>query len=167
MKVLKSRNHLTQNLTSKLQNSTTISSLEKLSNYSTEFKDFLLKQSNTYKNQIILLKATMGSGKTTFTRSLVQNFDPHLKVTSPTFIGYHLYQSDEFDFYHYDLYQVALSLEEFQEILDSDKKKIIFFEWSENLDKESKEGFINDETSVHELKIDVLDNEDRVFTLKS
>ena len=118
------------------------------------------------KNYIQFLKSIEKTiCKTTFTRKLIQKFNNNLRVTSPTFTGMHLYEGLNFDFYNYDLYQVGLNLEEFEDILGDEKKKLIFFEWAENLDDEIKNTFTNPETLIQTIKINVLENEERVFTI--
>ena len=104
-----------------------IQNLNELEVLTQNLKKEILNFSSEFTNQIYLLEAQMGSGKTTFIRSLIQKFSTDIKVTSPTFTGMHLYTGIDFDFYHYDLYQVALNQEEFREILDSNINKIIFF----------------------------------------
>jgi tRNA threonylcarbamoyladenosine biosynthesis protein TsaE len=142
-----------------------IKDLDELDNLCAELKKNILLKSKEFKNQVFFLEAQMGSGKTTFTRKLIQKFNNNLRVTSPTFTGMHLYEGLNFDFYHYDLYQVGLNLEEFEDILGDEKKKLIFFEWAENLDDEIKNTFTNPETLIQTIKINVLENEERVFTI--
>ena len=150
-----------------MQKTFTIKSLDELENLSSEIQALILEAKQNYTNQIFFLKAQMGSGKTTFIRSLVKKFNSDLRVTSPTFIGMHLYEDDEFDFYHYDLYQVAINIEEFMDILDNPKNKVILFEWSENLSEAIAESIKNTDSKLNSIDIEALENEDRVFTLKT
>lgn len=142
-----------------------IKDLDELDNLCAELKENISIKSKEFKNQVFFLEAQMGSGKTTFTRKLIQKFNDNLRVTSPTFTGMHLYEGLNFDFYHYDLYQVGLNLEEFEDILGDEKKKLIFFEWAENLNSDIKTSFISDDTLIQTIKIDVLENEERVFKI--
>lgn len=142
-----------------------IQNLDELEKLTQDFKKEILNFSSEFTNQIFLLQAQMGSGKTTFIRSLIQNFSQEIKVTSPTFTGMHLYTGIDFDFYHYDLYQVALNQEEFREILDSDINKVIFFEWSENLDDNTIKSFTDKQTIIKTINIDVLEDEVRRFEI--
>ena len=93
------------------------------------------------------------------------SFDESLRVTSPTFTGMHSYKGLDFDFYHYDLYQVELSLEEFADILNDDKNKIIIFEWAENLSEEIRKSFVSETFLLRSIGIDVLEDEVRKFQI--
>lgn len=144
----------------------TVSGLKELDVLCDELHKTIILQSENFKNQIFFLEAEMGSGKTTFIRKLIREFNSEIKVTSPTFTGMHLYSGIEYDFYHYDLYQVGLNLEEFEDILEDKKNKLIFFEWAENLDIKIKNRFLNSETSIYTIKIDVNEkNEERFFQI--
>jgi tRNA threonylcarbamoyladenosine biosynthesis protein TsaE len=143
----------------------TVKDLKELNTVCKELKEVILVTSKQFKNQIFFLEAQMGSGKTTFIRNLIQKFNKDLKATSPTFAGMHIYTGMEFDYYHYDLYQVGLNLEELQDILDDEKNKLIFFEWAENLEDQIKESLKSNETTIQTIKIDVLNNEERIFKL--
>ena len=143
-----------------------IKDLDELNALSKNFLQELHGLNKEFKNIIVFFEAQMGSGKTTFIRQLVKNYNPQLKVSSPTFIGMHLYENDDLDFYHYDLYQVSLNLEEFEEILSQEKNKIIFFEWAENLDSKIKESFANNETKIITMTIETQEDESRAIVLK-
>ena len=142
-----------------------IQNLNELEVLTQDLKKEILNFSSEFTNQIYFLKASMGSGKTTFIRSLIQKFSTDIKVTSPTFTGMHLYTGIDFDFYHYDLYQVAPNQEEFREILDSNINKIIFFEWSENLDDNTIKSFTDKQSLIRTIKIEVLEDEVRRFEI--
>lgn len=106
--------------------------LEELESYCLSLKNKILEIFFQNKNVIFLLQTKMGSGKTTFIRKLVNVFDSKIKVTSPSFLGMNFYQSKDLEIYHYDLYQVPINLEEFEEILAKETNKFIFFEWAQN-----------------------------------
>ena len=56
---------------------------------------------------VILLNGDLGTGKTTFTKLLVQHLGGNLNdVTSPTFNLMHQYQTKNFDVWHFDLYRL-------------------------------------------------------------
>jgi len=139
-----------------------VNDLNELNGFCQKIKTQILN--SKLRNQIFFFEAQMGAGKTTFIRSLIKSFEKDMKVSSPTFTGMHLYKGKEFDFYHYDLYQVALSLEEFQDILEDEKDKVIFFEWAENLDAKTKAKFKNPNTDTQTLQIQVLDDDVREFS---
>ncbi len=74
-----------------------------------QLKDFANKISKCLQgNEIILLKGDLGSGKTTFTRFLVENIDKEAVeyVNSPTFNILNEYDTERFKIYHLDLYRV-------------------------------------------------------------
>ncbi|WP_457623401.1 tRNA (adenosine(37)-N6)-threonylcarbamoyltransferase complex ATPase subunit type 1 TsaE [Persephonella sp.] len=74
-----------------------------------QLKDFANKISKCLQgNEIILLKGDLGSGKTTFTRFLVENIDKEAAeyVNSPTFNILNEYDTERFKIYHLDLYRV-------------------------------------------------------------
>ena len=142
---------------------TIIKDLNALENLCLTIKKSILKNAKTFKNQIFFFEAGMGSGKTTFIRSLVNSFDKELKVASPTFTGAHLYRGQEFMFFHYDLYQVPLFLEEFYEILNMSETKIIFIEWAEKLDTSIKKQFATEDTKIEKITIEIEETEARVF----
>jgi tRNA threonylcarbamoyladenosine biosynthesis protein TsaE len=87
------------------------------------------------KGDIIFFYGDLGSGKTTFIRSLLQKYiqDPHLIVRSPTYTYYSQYEN----IFHFDLYRLE-GYDEFlsiggEEILQ--KKDIIsLIEWPELLE---------------------------------
>ena len=88
--------------------------------------------------EVILLKGTLGSGKTLLTKGIVNElgFDVD-EVTSPSFTLVNLYHAERFDVYHIDLWRIedsrnaafAVGLEEILE----NKKAIIIIEWAERL----------------------------------
>ncbi|MBT6843797.1 MAG: tRNA (adenosine(37)-N6)-threonylcarbamoyltransferase complex ATPase subunit type 1 TsaE [Candidatus Melainabacteria bacterium] len=68
--------------------------------------------------------------------------------------------AESIGFYHYDLYQVGIAVEDFAEILESAKHKIICIEWAEQIDQ-SIMLLIEKNTKVLKIKID-LDDETRI-----
>ena len=88
--------------------------------------DFLDEKTKIY--PIILLRGTLGSGKTTLVKEFAKK-KGFSEVTSPTFLMQHIYGNKIF---HYDLYQV--SFEKFLEfgLLDElEKEGIHFIEWGD------------------------------------
>ena len=69
------------------------------------------------KGDIICLSGDLGSGKTTFSRYLInsiyqnQNKEPPHIIKSPSFPILLTYELNNFEIYHYDLYRVAKSSE--------------------------------------------------------
>ena len=69
------------------------------------------------KGDIICLSGDLGSGKTTFSRYLInslyknQNKEPPNVIKSPSFPILLTYELNDFEIYHYDLYRVSKSSE--------------------------------------------------------
>tara|TARA_Y100000996_G_scaffold72113_1_gene48566 strand:+ start:167 stop:613 length:447 start_codon:yes stop_codon:yes gene_type:complete len=69
------------------------------------------------KGDIICLSGDLGSGKTTFSRYLInsiyqnQNKEPPNSIQSPSFPILLTYELNNFEIYHYDLYRVSKSSE--------------------------------------------------------
>ena len=85
-------------------------------------------------HRIILLNGDLGSGKTTFSQTLLKHLGVESPVTSPTFNLVNEYRNSKDELiYHFDLYRIK-HLEELEEIgfteyLDSGK--ICLIEWPE------------------------------------
>lgn len=82
---------------------------------------------------VILLEGYLGSGKTTFCRSLINCFTKQ-KVLSPTFPILKEYKSSKGIIHHYDLYRIK-SDEEFIELNleESFLKALTLIEWPEKI----------------------------------
>ena len=91
---------------------------------------------NLKKGHIICLSGDLGSGKTTFSRYLInsiyrnQNQEPPNIVKSPSFPILLTYELNNFEIYHYDLYRVSkssdlINLNIFEELNNS----ITLVEW--------------------------------------
>ena len=91
---------------------------------------------NLKKDDVILLKGELGSGKTTFARSLINelyfinNLPKPKSISSPTYPILLTYDLNSFEIYHYDLYRInnVKELEEL-DIMDNIKKSITIIEW--------------------------------------
>lgn len=116
-------------------------------------------------NIVFLFKAEMAAGKTSFTRVLAEELGIQEKITSPSFVGLNYYSTDKLDVYHYDLYQVKPSYWDTKEILESNKKKILVFEWSELLEDEFY-NLLENNALVYEIRITLLDNDARDIAIK-
>ena len=95
---------------------------------------------NLKKGDIICLSGDLGSGKTTFTRYLInsiyqnQNKETPNIIKSPSFPILLTYELNDFDIYHYDLYRVSkiselIHLNIFEELNNS----ITLVEWPETI----------------------------------
>ena len=91
---------------------------------------------NLKKGDIICLSGDLGSGKTTFSRYLInsiyqnQNKEPPKIIKSPSFPILLTYELNNFEIYHYDLYRVSktselINLNIFEELNNS----ITLVEW--------------------------------------
>ncbi|MDD9897999.1 MAG: tRNA (adenosine(37)-N6)-threonylcarbamoyltransferase complex ATPase subunit type 1 TsaE [Candidatus Melainabacteria bacterium] len=136
-----------------------LNSLEQSQTYAQQFAEEL---SSSKHDTVILFYAEMGAGKTTLIAELGRALGMQERITSPTFIGMNEYHNSDMSFYHYDLYQVGISLEDFAEILEQDGHKVIAIEWAENLD-EAVLQLIKNKANLIKIKID-LDGETRVVT---
>jgi len=110
----------------------------KLSQIDSITKKVLSKLSNT---DCIFLYGELGSGKTTFTRSLINGFQAKYKVAktevpSPTFNLLYEYEIKSIKIMHYDLYRLADKKEVDQlGIFENTKNVIKIVEWPEKIKK--------------------------------
>ena len=58
------------------------------------------------KGDIFALFGTLGAGKSTFSRKFIQFLTGAQEVPSPTFTLVQMYDADEFEIYHYDMYRL-------------------------------------------------------------
>ena len=104
------------------------------------------------KGDIICLSGDLGSGKTTFSRYLInsvyknQNKEPPNIIKSPSFSILLTYELSNFEIYHYDLYRVSkdselIHLNIFEELNNS----ITLVEWPETI-LDSLQNYKNFET---------------------
>ena len=119
-----------------------------------EIESFALKLSNNLKvGDILFLKGELGSGKTTFSRFIINNL--HIKknilkpdsINSPTFPILLSYNLNSYEIHHYDFYRIK-SLKEVEELdfFESFKNSISIIEWPEiliNLPFKEKHYLIN------------------------
>jgi tRNA threonylcarbamoyl adenosine modification protein YjeE len=116
------------------------------------------------KGDIICLSGDLGSGKTTFSRYLInsvyknQNKEPPNIIKSPSFPILLTYELSNFEIYHYDLYRVSkdselIHLNIFEELNNS----ITLVEWPETiLDSLQNYNYF----SIH---FDILDEHTRIL----
>ena len=88
------------------------------------------------KGDIICLSGDLGSGKTTFSRYLInsiyknQNKEPPNIIKSPSFPILLTYELSNFEIYHYDLYRVSKNSELFHlNIFEELNNSITLVEW--------------------------------------
>ena len=126
LSVLIQSNYL--NLTSMIERSLVISSLEKLDSAAREFLKL------TYGHRKFAFYGKMGSGKTTFIKAICNELGAADTVTSPTFSLVNEYVSATGErFYHFDFYRI----ESVEEIFDIGYEEFFysenycFIEWPE------------------------------------
>ena len=116
------------------------------------------------KSDCIFLFGELGSGKTTFVRSLIHQLQEKYKidkseVTSPTFNLIHEYELKSLKIMHYDLYRLKKSKEINQiGIFQEDEKVITIVEWPEIIDKVIKNRleitfYHEDQPQIRKIKI--------------
>jgi len=128
---------------------------------------------NLEKTDVIALQGGLGSGKTAFSRLLIQEMaNSEIVVTSPTFNILNIYNLDDVgvDLYHYDLYRIedeneiyelalddalssGITLIEWSDIIKNQlPEKTIFFEISPIKDGDNNEREISISSSGKDLK---------------
>ena len=92
----------------------------------------VLRQGDT-----IALAGTLGSGKTTFGRALIQSFLPREEVPSPTFTLVQTYDAPQFRITHVDLYRIKARRElrelGIDEALD---EGVLLIEWPDRMSEQ-------------------------------
>ena len=114
------------------------------------------------KGDIICLSGDLGSGKTTFSRYLInsiyknQNKEPPNVIKSPSFPILLTYELNNFEIYHYDLYRVSKSSElDHLNIFEELNNSITLVEWPEII----FDSFKN--YNYFSIKFDILDEHTR------
>ena len=102
-------------------------------------QDFALKVYHYLLNEnikIVYLKGDVGTGKTTFIKTLLAAIDPTITVTSPTYTYVNEYQLIDRCIWHFDLYRIE-SKNELEDLGLIDyltrEDGIAFVEWPEKL----------------------------------
>ena len=80
--------------------------------------------------KIVLLKGTLGSGKTTLVKEFVKSCGIDETVTSPTFAIQNRYEN----IYHYDIYQKKEEFISLGMLEELEKKGFHFIEWGEEIE---------------------------------
>ena len=104
-------------------------------------EDFCADLSHNLKiGDIICLFGELGSGKTTFSRYLInsiyknQNKEPPKLITSPSFPILLTYELNNFEIYHYDLYRISKNSELVElNIFEELNNSITLVEWPETI----------------------------------
>ena len=87
--------------------------------------------------EMILLSGGLGAGKTLLTKGILSALDFDMdEVTSPSFTLVNLYQTENFDVYHIDLWRLETDAAQavgLAEILE-DAAAVVIVEWAERLE---------------------------------
>jgi len=103
-----------------------------------DWKDIVKKIKPLIIHNILFLEGDLGSGKTTFTRNLVNSLGSEDSVSSPTYSIVNEYDSPKGKIFHFDLYRLKSPIELYdiniEEYLENAYLNII--EWPHILEKE-------------------------------
>lgn len=120
--------------------------------------------SKTNKGSVITLNGTLGAGKTFFTECFINYFNKKENrtienVVSPTFNLVKVYNTNNFDIYHFDLYRLKNKEEVFELGIEDAFENVALIEWPELIEDFLPENVIN-------INIKLVDDY-RVFDVKS
>jgi len=114
---------------------------------------------NLNHGNVICLFGELGSGKTTFARSIIRSiYNKHeseapRSIKSPSFPILITYEVNNIEIYHYDLYRISNSSELFElNIFENIQNSITLIEWPEVILKEL------DRTKYFSVRFNILNN---------
>ena len=107
------------------------------------------------KSKVLLLNGNLGSGKTTIVKNIVENLGGDFKkASSPTFNLIHIYDINNLNIYHFDLYRIK-SVKELINIgiEDAVKNGFVIIEWGEIIENLLDQNYckINIKSNSNEL----------------
>ncbi|ADR23844.1 ATPase, YjeE family [Mycoplasma leachii PG50] len=104
----------------------------------------------------VLLKGDLGSGKTTFTKALLEQFEVKQNITSPSFVIMNQYFVNDLKINHMDAYRLNND-SELEMYLDEFLDSLNIIEWYENLNL--------DLNTINKLiiEIKIIDENKRLF----
>ena len=104
---------------------------------------------------VVGFQGSLGAGKTTIIKKIIENLGIKEVVTSPTFNIVRNYNNEDLDVYHVDLYRIS-SIHEFNDLdLPLFKEDTLFFiEWSDLLPSANLDNW-------RLIKIEVIDEDTR------
>ena len=104
---------------------------------------------------VVGFQGSLGAGKTTIIKKIIENLGIKEVVTSPTFNIVRNYKNEDLDVYHVDLYRIS-SIHEFNDLdLPLFKEDTLFFiEWSDLLPAANLDNW-------RLIKIEVIDEDTR------
>ncbi len=97
--------------------------------------------------EVVLLFGDLGSGKTTFTKSVLKHLGFKGFVTSPTFTIMQEYKTKKFTINHFDMYRLnseneILNFGMDENLYEHNKNRLTFIEWPEKIQSLIKGNFI-------------------------
>lgn len=107
----------------------------------------------SFSRKVVLFYGSMGSGKTTLIKALVESLGGTDDVSSPTFSIVNEYEIDSGVLYHFDLYRI----EDYSELLDIGfedylySDQWVFIEWPERLKDQLPEYFNSIEIKINHI----------------
>lgn len=88
------------------------------------------------KGDVFALYGTLGVGKSCFSRYFIQELVEIEDVPSPTFTLVQMYEADNFEIYHYDMYRLKNDIEAFElGIEESFYFGVNLVEWPEKIER--------------------------------
>ena len=111
--------------------------------------------------RVVLLRGSMGAGKTTLVSRIAKCLGAEDTVTSPTFALVNQYEGTQMRIYHFDFYRI----DRIEEVFDLGYEEYFYsgdlclVEWPEKIEE-----LIPD--SVMEVRIRVGDGEERIFEIE-
>ncbi|MBO5878608.1 MAG: tRNA (adenosine(37)-N6)-threonylcarbamoyltransferase complex ATPase subunit type 1 TsaE [Alistipes sp.] len=111
--------------------------------------------------RVVLLRGSMGAGKTTLVSRIAKCLGAEDTVTSPTFALVNQYEGTQMRIYHFDFYRI----DRIEEVFDLGYEEYFYsgdlclVEWPEKIEE-----LIPD--SVMEVRITVGDGEERIFEIE-
>ncbi|WP_342252522.1 tRNA (adenosine(37)-N6)-threonylcarbamoyltransferase complex ATPase subunit type 1 TsaE [Spiroplasma endosymbiont of Amphibalanus improvisus] len=115
-----------------------------------------------YKQYFILLNGPIGSGKTTFTKMLLKQFNYDKNVSSPTFNIHHQYKVNGILINHFDFYRLQDSCQkdELESFLELCYNSINIIEWPENI----LANLITDKSNIiFNIKFSIINENNRII----
>lgn len=123
---------------------------------------------NKQNNLIVMLTGDLGSGKTTFTKLLLQSLGYEKNVRSPTFTLMNEYKFNDNQVYHLDLYRIdkTIELEELklQKLIKKDFKTLIIIEWADLFSNYLENTFKDIKKIMIDFKINYTNQDTRDIT---
>ncbi len=111
--------------------------------------------------RVVLLRGSMGAGKTTLVSRIAKCLGAEDTVTSPTFALVNQYEGTQMRIYHFDFYRI----DRIEEVFDLGYEEYFYsgdlclVEWPEKIEE-----LIPD--SVMEVRITIGDGEERIFEIE-